>query len=104
MKIDSTEFGSITIDGTTYPHDVLIHLSGEVAKRKKKLHSIDAHRVSPQQGCEYSPAPTGSLRELAEVGANQVCSSGSCIARRPPVFWRIKRLPIKHMTGLKGNT
>jgi hypothetical protein len=37
MKIDSTEFGSITIDGTTYDHDVLIRLSGEVAKRKKKL-------------------------------------------------------------------
>jgi hypothetical protein len=37
MKIDSTEFGSITIDGTVYDHDVLIHLSGEVAKRKKKL-------------------------------------------------------------------
>lgn len=37
MKIDSTEFGSITIDGTTYEHDVLIRLSGEVVKRKKKL-------------------------------------------------------------------
>ncbi|MGA7181134.1 MAG: MTH938/NDUFAF3 family protein [Thiobacillaceae bacterium] len=37
MKIDSTEFGSITIDGTTYDHDVLIRLSGEVEKRKKKL-------------------------------------------------------------------
>lgn len=37
MKIDGTEFGSITIDGETYPHDVLIRLSGEVRKRKKKL-------------------------------------------------------------------
>jgi hypothetical protein len=37
MKIDSTEFGSITIDGSTFPHDVLIRLSGEVVKRKKKL-------------------------------------------------------------------
>jgi hypothetical protein len=37
MKIDSTAFGSITIDGTTYEHDVLIPLSGEVVKRKKKL-------------------------------------------------------------------
>ena len=37
MNIDSTEFGNITIDGTTYPHDILIHLSGEVVKRKKKL-------------------------------------------------------------------
>ena len=37
MKIDSTEFGSITVDGTTYSHDILIRLSGEVVKRKKKL-------------------------------------------------------------------
>jgi hypothetical protein len=37
MKIDSTEFGSITIEGTTYAHDVLIRLSGKVAKRMKKL-------------------------------------------------------------------
>lgn len=37
MKIDSTEFGSITVNGTTYSHDILIRLSGEVDKRKKKL-------------------------------------------------------------------
>ena len=33
MKIDSTEFGSIIVDGTTFPHDILIRLSGEVVKR-----------------------------------------------------------------------
>ena len=37
MKIDSTDFGSITIDGATYPHDVVIRLSGEVLKRKKSV-------------------------------------------------------------------
>ncbi len=37
MKIDSTEFGSITVNGATYPHDILIRLSGEVLKRKKKF-------------------------------------------------------------------
>jgi hypothetical protein len=37
MKIDSTTFGAITIDGTTYQHDVVVRLSGEVVKRKKKL-------------------------------------------------------------------
>jgi hypothetical protein len=37
MKIDSTEFGSITIAGNTYPYDILIRFSGEVVKRKKKL-------------------------------------------------------------------
>ena len=35
--IDQTAFGSITIDGKTFPHDVIIRLSGEVKKRKKKL-------------------------------------------------------------------
>ena len=37
MKIEGTTFGTITIDGKTYEHDVIIRLSGEVVKRKKKL-------------------------------------------------------------------
>jgi len=37
MKINGTEFGSITIDDEIYPNDVLIRLSGEIRKRKKKL-------------------------------------------------------------------
>ena len=37
MNIDSTTFGTITIDGKTYEHDVVVRLSGEVVKRKKKL-------------------------------------------------------------------
>ncbi len=37
VRIDRSEFGSITIDGETYDHDVMIRLSGEVSKRKKKL-------------------------------------------------------------------
>jgi hypothetical protein len=36
-KIDGSEFGSITIGGQRIDHDVVIRLSGEVAKRKKKL-------------------------------------------------------------------
>ena len=35
--IDQTEFGSITIEGTVFTHDVIILPSGEVKKRKKKL-------------------------------------------------------------------
>jgi hypothetical protein len=37
MRIEGSEFGKITIDGRTYEHDVIIRLSGEVMKRKKKL-------------------------------------------------------------------
>ena len=36
-SIDQTQFGSITIEGTTFEHDVIIRLSGQVEKRKKKL-------------------------------------------------------------------
>ena len=37
MEIEGTTFGTITIDGKTYEHDVIIRLSGEIVKRKKKL-------------------------------------------------------------------
>jgi hypothetical protein len=37
MPIEDTKFGSITIDGKTYDHDVIIRLSGKVEKRRKKL-------------------------------------------------------------------
>ena len=37
MKIERTTFGTITIDGKTYEHDVIIRLSGEVTRRQKKL-------------------------------------------------------------------
>jgi hypothetical protein len=37
MKIERTTFGEITINGKTYDHDVVVRLSGEVIKRKKKL-------------------------------------------------------------------
>ena len=37
MRIDHTAFGEITINGKTYDHDVIIRLSGEIVKRKKKL-------------------------------------------------------------------
>ena len=37
MQINHTAFGEITIDGKNHDHDVIIRLSGEIAKRKKKL-------------------------------------------------------------------
>lgn len=37
MHIDHSEFGSITINGKIYDHDVTIDLSGHVRKRHKRL-------------------------------------------------------------------
>lgn len=48
-KINSTEFGSITIEGQTYENDVVIRLDGEVTKRKKKLSKAvfgTSHKIS----------------------------------------------------------
>lgn len=36
-RIDGTKFGSITVEGTTYRHDLIVGLDGQVKKRKKKL-------------------------------------------------------------------
>ncbi|HEY6007517.1 MAG TPA: MTH938/NDUFAF3 family protein [Geobacteraceae bacterium] len=90
MKIDGTEFGSITIDGETYPNDVLIRLSGEVKKRRKKLskrHYGTAHIMSREEaefiyekGCHLLIVGTGqngSLRlspEAAEFFAGKGCT------------------------------
>lgn len=62
MKIDGTQFGEITIDGRTYDHDVIIRLSGEIVKRKKKLSkklygtshvlSKDEAKFLLEKGCE----------------------------------------------------
>ena len=36
-KIDKTKFGTVTVAGEKYEHDIVIRLSGKVEKRKKKL-------------------------------------------------------------------
>ena len=62
--IDATKFGSITVDGETFDHDIVIRLSGKVKKRKKKL--------SKQQ---YGTSHTVSLAEAEHIyddGAEQV--------------------------------
>jgi hypothetical protein len=69
MKIDSTEFGSITVNGTLYTHDILIQLSGEVVKRKKKLSkkyygtshiiSLEEAEFVYEKGCDTLVLGTG---------------------------------------------
>ncbi len=73
--IDGTEFGSITIAGERYEHDVVIRLSGTVEKRKKKLSKA-----------KYGTAHTLSLEEAAhifEAGATRLLigtGQSGCVA------------------------
>jgi hypothetical protein len=66
MQIESTTFGSITIDGKTYEHDLVIRLSGEVVKRKKKLSELygTSHNEAKfvfEKGCELLILASGQV-------------------------------------------
>ena len=71
MEIVRTTFGTITIDRKTYQHDVIIRLSGEVARRKKKLSkkyygtshvlSKDEAKFVFENGCEQLILGSGQM-------------------------------------------
>ena len=71
MEIESTTFGTITMDGKTYEHDVVVRLSGEVVKRKKKLSkkyygtshilSKDEAKFVFEKGCEQLIVGSGQI-------------------------------------------
>ena len=48
-SINNTSFGSITVDGVSYDHDIIITLDGMIKKRKKKLSKAvygTSHKIS----------------------------------------------------------
>jgi len=81
MKIESTTFGTITIDGKTYEHDVIIRLSGEVVKRKKKLSKK-----------YYGTSHVLSKDEAKFIFERGASSSFSARARR--AMWSCRRKPM----------
>jgi hypothetical protein len=79
MEIEGTTFGTITIDGKTYEHDVIIRLSGEVVKRKKKLSKK-----------YYGTSHVLSKDEAKFVFERDASSSFSARARRAMCIYRRK--------------
>ena len=64
LRIDSTKFGNITIDGKKYKHDVYVTKNGKIKKRKKKLSKTvfgTSHKVSLEE-----------IKEIYEEDANVV--------------------------------
>ena len=70
-EIEGTTFGTITIDGKTYEHDVIIRVSGDVLKRNKKLSkkyygtshilSKDEAKFVFEKGCEQLILGSGQM-------------------------------------------
>jgi hypothetical protein len=95
-KIDGTQFGSVTIDGETITHDVIIRLGGRVEKRKKKLskaaygtsHTIAAQSLHPPRhagallgafiGCAPDPVHVRSWAPVRQAGAGLRRSAAGC--------------------------
>ena len=71
MEIENSSFGAITIDGKTYEHDVVVRLSGEIVKRKKKLSkkyygtshmlSKDEAKFVFEEGCKQLIVGSGQM-------------------------------------------
>jgi hypothetical protein len=107
-KIDSTSFGSITVDGNTYEYDILIRLNGMIEKREKKLSKElygTSHKISLQEakyiyedGTEKIIIGTGQTGfvKLSEE-AEDFFRRNKCGVELLPTPWAIER-----WNGLEG--
>ena len=113
MKIDGATFGSITIDGKTYDHDVLIRLSEKVEKRKKKLskriygtsHTVseDEAKFVIEKGCKQLIFGTGqdAMASLSPEAAAFLNKRGCKVIAEPtPRAIRIFNKSKKAKVGL----
>jgi len=95
MHIEKTAFGSITIDGKTFNHDVVVQLSEKVIKRKKSLskkHFGTSHTLSKEEiefvfekGCESLIIGTGQYGrvQLSKDASNFLKEKG-CVVKTSP--------------------
>jgi hypothetical protein len=71
-RIDGTRFGSITVEGSVYEHDVIIRPDGRVKKRKKTLSKAvygTSHTISLQEAKYICEQGAGAQRLI--VGSGQ---------------------------------
>jgi hypothetical protein len=102
-QIDKTSFGYITIDGTTYEHDILIRLNGKIEKRKKKLSKkyYDTSHIISLEEAKYiydegadkliiGSGQTGMVRlsdEAAELFNNNNCRIEISTTNKAAEIW-----------------
>jgi hypothetical protein len=94
-RIDATRFGSITIAGEEYEHDIVIRLDGAVKKRKKKLSKAvygTSHTLSREEakavfepGAERLIVGTGqgSALHLSDEAAEYFRKQGCAVDLHP---------------------
>lgn len=95
LNIDRTKFGSITIEGEVFRHDVIIRLNGQVKKRKKKLSkaiygtshtiSLDEAKHLYQEGAKQLILGAGQygMVKLSDEAANYLNHKGCQVTCLP---------------------
>jgi hypothetical protein len=91
-KIEKTKFGSITISGETYEHDVIIRLDGRVEKRKKKLSKevFGTSHIISQAEAEYVYEP-GATRLVVGTGQSGMAS----LSDQAAAFFRARGVAVE---------
>ncbi len=90
-KIDDTWFGSITVEGERYEHDIIIRLSGKVRKRNKQLSKAvhgTSHTISLAEIKELHREQGGAADHRHRAGRPGAPVEGSC---RVPGKARLRR-------------
>ena len=100
-RIDATEFGSITVEGAVFDHDVVISPDGDVSKRKKKLSKavyVTSHTISLQEAKIRLPAGSG---DGPPDRRRRAVRQGAAIARggRLPRPKSVRDRPAAHPSG-----
>ncbi len=101
-QIEKTDFGSITIDGEVYAHDVVIRPSGKIKKRKKRLSkavygtshtlSLDEAKDIFKQGAEKLIIGTGQygVLNLSDEAKNYF-RKNECLVEMFPTLEAIRK-------------
>src|SRR6201984_672181 len=96
MEIERITFGTIALDGTRCEHGVIIRLSGEVARRKKKLSkkyygtshvlSKDEAKFVFEKGCEQLVLGSGQMGNvhLSPEAEAYFARKGCTVLLQPP--------------------
>jgi hypothetical protein len=87
-RIDDTTFGSITVAGTVFEHDVIIRPDGRVKKRKKKLSKAvygTSHKISLREAkylYEHAPGADRLIVGSGQYGKMELSPEAVAYLRR----------------------
>ena len=106
--IDSTAFGSITVGGTVFEHDVIIRPDGQVKKRKKKLSKAvygTSHTISLQEAqyvCEQGADADRLIVGSGQYGNVELSPEAAAYVERRKC--RVVLLPTPEVIDVWNNT